>query len=346
MIDALYSLGRHVAKHRRFDRVTTTLGAELSTWSSARRAHAVAQECLRVLEACAPAPLEKGAPDLLALKQAWGRALAPLLRPDSAPTSAGALADKIAAVTPLDENARRLALAVFYLCHAQRIADLRTRPAPYLALHMSCTPRLVRAQASQDSFAAIPPTQLAHLKLVGNGREYRLDLESQLLEVPALDSYEHLPAKVIDAFALLAFVPGLKAVIKLDDDHRLGEPRALLELLDWAAGHKAACQIGNLYHCAYPAAHSHGWHLGKCRDPAVAEEPFGFPAPLSWSTGEFGYIVNRPALLRMLWARLYYRRWIGTVLYEDIAMGELAEKLGIRKKHRPLDPALRFHRDY
>ena len=196
----------------------------------------------------------------MAFKQAWSRALAPLLQPDSAPQAAVALADKIAAVTPLDGNARRLALSAF---------------APAAG--------------------------------AGDGQ----------LRAPARQDDRRL--------CVAAFVPSLKAVIKLDDDHRLGDPRALLELLGWAAGHKAACQIGNLY----------------LRLPGSPQSRLA-----TWSTGEFDYILNRPALLRMLCARLYYRRWIGTVLYEDIAMGEPADKLGIRKNPRPLDGTLRAHCDY
>jgi hypothetical protein len=39
----------------------------------------------------------------------------------------------------------------------------------------------------------------------------------------------------------------------------------------------------------------------------------------------------------MAWATLYYRQWLDTILYEDVAVGEVAEKTCIHKLHSPIN---------
>jgi hypothetical protein len=55
------------------------------------------------------------------------------------------------------------------------------------------------------------------------------------------------------------------------------------------------------------------------------------PSPHVWASGDRGYILNREALWRLAWSTVFYRRWLDTILYEDVAIGETADKTWIDK---------------
>lgn len=344
--DALKAFGRSLAKQRRFDKMMRSVAEDISQWQSQPQVLLIAKQCIASIADRDSAPLKKGAPDLLALKKAWAQSL----RADASasfPSDAEIrTADRVASIDPRDEIARRLWLACFWLRNSETISRLNKTNSGLVALHMTCKPRLDRAQTSIDSFQRIPSKELSHIKLIGNGEGYAYDEKSRLLQVPALDTYEHLGSKVIDAYAMLAFCPHVKAVIKMDDDHRLFDANVLLNRMHQCAKSTTATQFGSFYYPPYPAGHSHGWHHGKCKDATFGEHAFGFPAPLSWATGEHGYILNRPALLRTLWAKMYYSRWLKSILYEDIAIGEIADKLGIKKRPIDLSQAIAFETSY
>lgn len=337
---------RGLIKQRRFDRLIQAMGQELAQPCAREALAQQLIECLHAVLRTESAPLRKGQPDLQAKKRGWAEEVLPAIASGAFDGACLSVVEGMAALDPRDDVARRAWLCAFRWHHFDLIEAMRQPLGGHVALHMSCKPRIDRAKASVQSFDAFQAGRLSHLILVGHGAPYAFDADNLILAAPALDTYEHLPSKVVDAYALLACVPGIQAVIKMDDDHRLAHGDALQALLLKAARHKGAVQLGHVYHTPFSAAHSHGWHLGKCKDPAFAEVPFGFPAPLSWATGEFGYVLNRPALLRMLWARLYYRRWLSQVMYEDIALGEIADKLGIAKKATAMDQALKFHQAY
>lgn len=340
------TLARQWLKHRRFDRQLAAMSDILArgTDRAWHQQHLI--NLAQVLMARPTQVLSKGEPDLAGMKRRLAEELRDMVIHAEVLPQALEIAESLAAVDPCDAVARAVWLHAFVLCHAEAIEALSRLSAPCVALHMSCTPRLERARASSSSFSAIAPDVLRHVHLVGHGQPYAVNEDEALLKVPAQDTYEHLPSKVVDAYALLACVPAVQAVFKMDDDHRQGDPVALESLLRRVARCRHALQIGHVYHTPYPAAHSHGWHLGKCKDPAFSKVPFGFPAPLSWVTGEFGYVLNRPALLKMLWARVYYRRWLQLVVYEDVALGEIAEKLNIYKIPHQMDKVLSFHGGY
>jgi hypothetical protein len=345
-IDAISAIGRKIIKQRRFQKIICDIGEETAKWEKADQVLAVANECIKGIFNEAPATLRKGAPDLVSQKKMWAKDIFNATSIHLVNEEGLAVAEKIAAIDPRDANARRLWLACFWLQNKKTISAIKSTQAPLVALHMSCKPRLDRAQASIDSFQSIPSKDLTHVKLIGNGSIYDYQQSSSLLQVPALDTYEHLASKVIDAYTLLAFCPGIKAVIKMDDDHRLLNANQLLRFLRKSARNKRATQSGTFYFTPFPAGHNHGWHHGKCKDPTFGDAAFGFPAPLSWATGEHGYILNRPALLRTIWARLYYRRWLKSVLYEDIALGEISEKLDIKRSPTDLSKAIQFESTY
>jgi hypothetical protein len=277
---------------------------------------------------------KKGAPSIVRIRADDLSLLAAALHPSSSQAVGEAelaAAAKVASLDPADSGAFRLYLAVLWLLNEKVITALRTSlTTSRIALHVTCRSRLQRAERSIESFGPGNACQLTHLKLVGTGDRYAFDPESRLLSVPSADSYESLPAKVFRALAILALVDKSSCVLKLDDDHRLLNERALDGLLESAAAARDAVQYGQVYRAALPSCHHRAWHFGKCADPMVGARVLEMPAPLKWATGEAGYILNRHATWRVLWGSLYYGRWLDEILYEDVALAELASKAGIR----------------
>jgi hypothetical protein len=143
---------------------------------------------------------------------------------------------------------------------------------------------------------------------------------------------------VFRCYQILVIACNPACIIKLDDDHRLANPKDMLALLYRAARHREPVQLGFLRTLNIPSAHCRGWHIGKCADQTISQQPCEMPAPLTFICGGFGYVLNRPALWRMAWATLYYRQWLDTIPgYEDVAVGEVAEKTWIHKLHSPLN---------
>ncbi len=346
ILSTLKDLARTELRKRRFSSIIDRTVNPVSGWNSAEEVRGIAQKVIDAMRT-APSPnLRKGAPDLVSMKRVWATQLQELMGHAERSGQALVMAEQIASVDPRDLSATTLHLAVFWLHNEPVIQLLREIRAPYLALHMTCVARLDRARDSEASFASIPQNKLYHLKVVGNGQNYRFDPVKQVLEVPAADSYEHLADKVIDAYALLAIATRAKAVFKLDDDHRLGTPAALMRVLTKTARHREPVQLGTLHRLAYPAAHNRAWHFGKCKDQDLNTQPLAYPGPTSWVTGEHGYLLNRQALLRAAWAWLYYKQWLGSILYEDLALGEIADKLDIARLEQPMDEALSLHAHY
>jgi len=248
-------------------------------------------------------------------------------------------AGRIASIDPAEAGAFRLYLAIAWLANAEVLAAMRTTPCDRIALHMSCVPRLARAELSIASF----PPQAAgatHLKLVGNGERHRFDAGSSLLSVAAPDSYEYLPQKVFQGLSLLALAYDPSAIVKLDDDHRLKDSGELDELLSFAAGSNEAMQLGDINRAPSPSAHHRGWHFDKCARTELNDRILEMPTPAKWAAGSAGYILNRAALWRILWASLYYSQWLDAIIYEDIALAEVADKTGIRLVPVRMDHAI------
>ncbi len=337
----LADAARALLKQRRFDRMLERTVGRASTWVSEEAVLAEAHRGLRAVIDAPPLPLRKGAPDLVSIKAAEARRLAlllPALHEDA--SLAMYLAETIAAVDPRDEAAFELYLAVFWLAHQPTILALKALRATNIALHMSCRPRLARAQESVSSFDAIPEASLLHIRLVGNGQDCAYRFAEGVLEVPAGDSYDQLPMKMVRAFAMLAIACDPRCVVKLDDDHRIGDAAALMRLIERSGRSRRALQTGHLYFTPHPSGHNRGWHYGKCPDHAGNHRPLTYPTPMSWASGEYGYLLNAAALRRFPWAALYYRDWLGDILYEDIAVGEIGARLGIQMQHAPLERAV------
>jgi hypothetical protein len=149
-----------------------------------------------------------------------------------------------------------------------------------------------------------------------------------------------LPQKVFYGLALLTLACNPESVLKLDDDHRLKNVDELSRLLAYASNSPEPMQLGEVNRTPSPSAHHRAWHFDKCSNPQLNRQLLEMPAPVKWAAGSSGYILNRPALWRLLWASLYYRQWLDQILYEDIALAEVADKTGIRIVHVPLSGAI------
>ena len=303
---------------------------EAVRWQSRAAALQCARAQVSALTLIADQPPRKGSPSKVRIRTNDLQVLRDVLDAgDAIDASTLRAAERVASIDPEDVSAFKLYLAVFWLVHAELIGSLRSTSRDRIVLHMSCVPRLDRADRSIDSFGT-SASSLDHLKLVGTGRQYTFDTATQVLGVPAGDSYECLPQKVFQALAFLTLAHNPSVLVKLDDDHRLANGNELEKLLSFAAASREPMQLGEVNRTASPSAHHRGWHFGKCARSELNEQILEMPAPVKWAAGSAGYIVNRGALWRILWSSLYYRQWLETILYEDIALAEVATKTGIR----------------
>lgn len=346
---AILETSRNRKRDRLFsDYLDQSIGAA-SRWKDRDQVRRAAQSQIEHLQSLPEQPAKKGFPsigpiraqDLATLSVALSAACH---RPISEMEVAAA--GRVASLKPEDAGAFTLYLATLWLSNEELIHALRASTHQRIVLHMTCWPRLQRADRSIASFASDTSGSLTHLKLVGTGGRYSFDANEKILGVPSADDYEDLPPKVFQAFAMLALACNPQCVLKLDDDHRLLNSRTLDELLTSAAHASEAVQYGQVHRTTLPSSHHRAWHFGKCRDAAVGSRILEMPTPHKWSAGSAGYILNRPAIWRVLWGSLYYGRWLSEILYEDMALGEVAAKTGIRLVTVPIESAINAVSEY
>jgi hypothetical protein len=336
-----------VRAYRRDRRFSTHLRQSIGAATQWQRPEAVREvafcQVRRLLLAADPAH-KKGYPSLSHIRAAelavLERALQPSATQPLGPAELAAAA-RVASLDPADPGAFSLYLAVFWLINQKVILVLRRSLGTWVALHLTCWPRLPRAEQCIASFgSAAQRSSLSHLKLVGTEGGYTYEPRDQVLGVPSGDGYESLPHKIFQALAILTLARQPSAVLKLDDDHRLLDPQTLDRFMRSAATAPDAVQYGQVNRMWLPSSHHRAWHFGKCRDAAVGSRVLEMPTPLQWAAGSAGYILNRPALWRVLWGSLYYGRWLNEILYEDIALAELATKTGIRVVSTSMERAI------
>lgn len=342
-VAGLFDRARERRRSRHFgDHLQSSIGMAVR-WR--RREEAI--ECLctqvRALLAVQPPAPRKGSPSRIVIREP------DLSRIDAACRDGASMrigteelhaAARVASLDPANIRAFQLYLAACWLHHESLILAMRQALSGRIVLHMSCAPRLARADLSIASFESQALPGVSHLKLIGNGSRSTFDAAAGLLAVAADDSYESLPQKMFQGLAILVMGCDPQCVLKLDDDHRLKSAAALAPLLDFAAGSREPMQMGQINRTLIPSAHHRAWHFGKCADPDLNERILAVPTPLQWAAGSSGYLLNRPALWRILWASLYYDRWLNEILYEDLALAEVAAKTGIRIVNAPLARAI------
>jgi len=330
-LSSLYEATQRRARDRTFALHLDHCIGRATSWRTAREVRTIALAQIQTLQSSAEPAARKGSPSINRLRAdelAW---LRDAVQDNAQPLTNGALdaAAKIASLEPVSDTAFTLYLAVLWLCNETVIGSLRSHARARVVVHLTCAPRLARADASIHSFDAAAAT-LDHVKLVGNERSFCLDTTTAVLGVPTGDGYEFLPQKVFHGLAILTLACNPSCILKIDDDHRLRSSAALNSLLQQAADSSEPLQLGEINRTALPSAHHRAWHFGKCSLAALNTRVLEMPTPAKWAAGSAGYILNRPALWRVLWASLYYRAWLEQILYEDIALAELAAKTGIR----------------
>ena len=349
-LSAIVEAARSRKSERRFAAHLIESVGVATQWHRREEVTNVAYEEVIRLRSVVASAAKKGAPSIVRIRADDLSMLAAALHPGGSQAVGEtelAAATKVASLDPADAGAFRLYLAVLWLLNEKVITALRASlTTSRVALHVTCRPRLQRAERSIESFGPGTACQLIHLKLVGTGNRYTFDPANHLLGVPSADSYESLPPKVFRALAILALVGKPSCVLKLDDDHRLLNERVLDGLLKSAAAARGAVQYGQVHRAALPSCHHRAWHFGKCADPIVGARVLEMPAPLKWATGEAGYILNRHATWRVLWGSLYYSHWLDEILYEDVALAELASKTGIRVASTQMRYAIATTPDY
>ncbi|MGI9247352.1 MAG: hypothetical protein ACR2I8_11745, partial [Steroidobacteraceae bacterium] len=111
-------------------------------------------------------------------------------------------------------------------------------------------------------------------------------------------------------------------------------------ILKRANAHKNAVQLGRKSRLSIASAHHRAWHYGKCRDANLNRRPMEFPAPAEYILGGYGYVLNAAAIRHLLWASIFLRGWLSHVMYEDMAIGEVAPKTGIALLNVDMGPAI------
>jgi hypothetical protein len=316
-------------------------------WSDGKAVRSIAAAEVERLLTMRDTVIRKGSPPLDRLRAADLQMLRGVLSAAcNGPLQQDAMtaAARVASLAPADGGAFVLYLACLWLQNETTLRALRGSLASRIVLHLTCQPRLARAEASIASFPA--QRDLSHLKLVGAGTEYRLDARSLSLGVPSGDGYECLPQKVFHGLALLTLACNPQGILKIDDDHRLRSASALDALFADASSAREPLQFGAINRTPLPAAHHRAWHFGKCAAAESNSRILEMPTPARWAAGSAGYLLNRPALWRILWASLYYRGWLDAILYEDIALAEVATKTGIRLVQAPMSQAIAAVAEY
>lgn len=338
---------RQVTGHARFDNHLRRRLARLAVEQVQQQPEVALRKVLTAIAQRPPVGnLRKGAPDMVAIQGGKAKdmlGLLPLLAQSEQRAQLVILARWLAAVDPRDEDAFQAFCLAVLLANAEVLAALHAHLGPYVVLHMSCVPRLDRAEKSSQSFSSVRDARVAQVTVVGGGADhalYQFDKTSGLLTVPAGDGYDQLAAKVVSAYFILALVPTVQCVLKVDDDHRLGSESALVRSFERFARQSRAGQWGKLYHNAYYGGHNRGWHLGKCGTAAVNSQPYGYQGVLCWATGEEGYFINRGSLNRVIWTYAYFQQAIDHGLYEDVVMSDNLVKLGARLKPWPMQSVL------
>ena len=335
-----------VADLLRKRRRDTSFARKLETsWTSARSRAPWSENAARILERPPKSEARvKGEPDLRGYR-------ARLLERIGAAQGRGAqaleAARSLAAVDMFDDEAFAVYLDVFRRTHADVLDALSRKLGPTVVMHISCKPRVDRAYTSRESFAGLPP-DVGHVVVVGGGfdGEPSFDPVTGILTIAADDSYEHLPAKVFTAVALLITLEAVRCVVKVDDDHLLADA-ALFARYAGEAGRPGRAQVwGQLYQRRFYGDHNRAWHLGKCEDPLLNDRPYGFPGAVRWATGEAGYFMNRAAGRYLHWAGVYFADYIRVGMYEDVLVADLMDRLGGRLRSAPMARILRTTAQY
>ncbi len=324
-----------------------TTPAQLSHWSVPPPATGIeeARAALqRLIDADCRAPARKGEPNTAALKRDMALDLEARLRSSAGCIDARTLeaAHRLASLDMSDRAAFASYVGIVTHANAGVLQRLRAALTAHVVMHLSCAARIERANASCDSFAVAQAQGVSQVIVVGSAdtHVFEFDAERGVLTVPAPDTYEHLPAKVIGAMFLFALCGNVAAVLKVDDDHRLRDVRQLVRGFARAARQRYPVQMGKRNNIGVLGNHLRVWHFGKCADPTLNPRPFTLPGTTRWINGASGYFVNQAALRLLFWSHIYFPDYIRIGLYEDMTVSDLLERQGARLLSADMSRAL------
>lgn len=236
---------------------------------------------------------------------------------------------------PRNGAMRRFLADVLEMTHPEDVARLRAACAgKTVLLHTSCAPRL---QASRETIASFQPLGEActHVVLLGEAGQrcegavpLGFGFDGSVLHVPVPDNYESLHRKLFYAYFLLDLVGPPALVVKLDDNLILQDSAAFLACLEQAAGVDYA---GRLVGGARHEAQWHGWHIGKCADPAIEARGYQYPLPRAYAAGGHGYILGPKGLSACAYMYMAMKAFFDmpSVGLEDACVGHAAYAQGI-----------------
>lgn len=270
----------------------------------------------------------KGSPDYAQIYTKLLNELEPLVNARDFDERGVALAHALAQLEVGRTASAMLFLHFFEGLNRHVLDELRGLLSSRVVLHMSCIARLQRAEESVLSFSAAEPT-VSQLTIVGGARGWRYEWDGthRVLTVPASDAYEGLPQKIAAALRILAHLPQVKAVLKVDDDLRLGTLGALDSVFR-VAEQTGKGQLGHVIRTKFEGDHSRAWHFEKCSDTVLNGRAFHHFTGSRWCDGALGYLVSQKGLRAVAWAALYFDGEIQSALYEDVMMSNIMQRLG------------------
>jgi hypothetical protein len=277
-------------------------------------------------------PPTKGHPDVHAIKREFASQVVQDLRSGGAQQALQS-AHRMAAMDMRDARTFELYLGLASLANAETLVQLRAALTRHVVMHLSCAARIERAQESCRSFAVAEREGVSQIIVVGSdtARCFSYDAATRVLTVPAPDSYEQLPAKVVAAMFCFALAGHIESVLKVDDDHRLKDTGELMRAFRRVESTVPA-QMGRRTNIGVLGQHVRVWHFGKTADQALSDLPFSLPGTTRWLNGASGYFLNRQALRLLLWSHVYFAEYIRIGLYEDMTISDLLERQGGRLK--------------
>ena len=213
--------------------------------------------------------------------------------------------------------------------------DQTFRQSELLVVHISCKPRIEKAFSSATSFGG-GGERVKNLVVVGStvtGNKFDFDPVRCVLTVPAGNSYEHLPIKMLETFCFLGLSSIICPILKVDDDvHCQSLPKLFADLPAIANsdyGGRVFSRHSRFDDC-------HFWHFGKCNGNDTNDKPDGFFFFQPYVTGPYYWLG--PSCLNLLWraAVIHERYFKFEIGLEDRAVGTVLNYYGVRPQHHLL----------
>lgn len=159
-----------------------------------------------------------------------------------------------------------------------------------------------------------------------------------LLTVKVPDGYNFLPQKICAGLEFAASFPGLKGILKLDDDVWIRKEDRQI----FSEFFKQLCRS---YEFDYfgtvlgKTVFDSCWHWGREQKSILEEKPYSEPTPVQYCGGGQGYFLSRRSIdtiCRHLWKYSHSDLGDSSPGYEDAFVGRLLARYNIFPKQRSL----------